>query len=775
MTSRPFLSICFLLSALVTPSAMLAQGVASTGATTPPTQGVGHDYIDGLQETVDPSSGQVSLRLNVPVPEGRGLTLPFAFAYDSASINYAGETWNEQIAGEYHGAWYDNWSPIQQNGWSYTIPATIYNQTTRNLKNSQGQNVPCQQFTGYTFQDPKGGSHNLRMGFIPQVAPCNQISLYTSGGDAQITATMMQNGNPLPGGISLVEQDGTVYGPSAASLTYSVASGHFLILIPQAVEDRNGNKIATVTTFSPLTYAVTDTLGRTALNVTGFGTTGNSVTVSGLGAPYTLTWETLSIPSLTSTSTSVGQEGTPYCNGVGTAAGGGGTGSVVEAIALPNGQQYTFSYDSTYGALNRITYPSGGYVSYTWGMNTQSASLRFGNNYVCAFIYDKPAILHRYVSFDGTTVALQQDFYYSTTWNPTTSGQPYLWQTKTTKVVTTIKTPDGRSTSNTAIYTYQPWLAAGGWVNTPPGYDSNPAYTPPGTVNLSNADADVQIPLEQNIVYQDSTGTTLRTITKNWLDPYRITKEQTTLENGLTTETDYTYGIGMQVTEKDDYDYGSGGRGSLLRKTSTTYQAFAATPLYPTAPSIASLPSTVIEYDGAGNKVAETDYIYDGTAVVSPCGGCTLTGHDESKYPPSVASPRGNLTKRTKWLNAGGTSPVENYTYDETGQKLSYTNANNNTTTYSYLDVYAAGTPPNQTDAYLTKTTYPSTANANHIETFSYAYADGKLIVSTDQNGKQTVSTYNDNFRRLTEIDYSDGGQVTYVYCTLQKLNACQV
>jgi hypothetical protein len=36
--------------------------------------------------------------------------------------------------------------------------------------------------------------------------------------------------------------------------------------------------------------------------------------------------------------------------------------SPVSAIVLPNGQQYSFQYDPTYGTVSKITYPTGGYV-----------------------------------------------------------------------------------------------------------------------------------------------------------------------------------------------------------------------------------------------------------------------------------------------------------------------------------------------------------------------------------------------------------------------------
>jgi hypothetical protein len=57
------------------------------GATATPVPGAGHDYIHLLSETVDPSSGNVSVRITLPTPPGRGLTIPFSIAYDSGSVH----------------------------------------------------------------------------------------------------------------------------------------------------------------------------------------------------------------------------------------------------------------------------------------------------------------------------------------------------------------------------------------------------------------------------------------------------------------------------------------------------------------------------------------------------------------------------------------------------------------------------------------------------------------------------------------------------------------
>lgn len=53
-----------------------------------PTPGVGHDYIHLLTETVNPANGSVSLRIQLPIPKSRGITVPFSIGYDSNGLLY---------------------------------------------------------------------------------------------------------------------------------------------------------------------------------------------------------------------------------------------------------------------------------------------------------------------------------------------------------------------------------------------------------------------------------------------------------------------------------------------------------------------------------------------------------------------------------------------------------------------------------------------------------------------------------------------------------------
>jgi YD repeat-containing protein len=250
--------------------------------------------------------------------------------------------------------------------------------------------------------------------------------------------------------VGVADADGTVFAFGA----YCVGgvSGTPIYCLPRVVEDRNGNTLTIAAGkdaqgfFNLGIFTVSDTLGRTALSSSGFGTTGNTLSVSGLSNPYTLTWGSASSNfSVTATPVVTNQDCRLTTSDTETQ-------SVVTAITLPNGNQYQFTYDPTYGELNKITYPSGGYVSYVWGLNPQSDIFMFPGEFggvttACQYILDIPAVLHRYVSFDGSTIALQQDFSYSTSWN--TSG----WGTKQT-IVTTHDVV--RGTTFQTVYTYAP-------------------------------------------------------------------------------------------------------------------------------------------------------------------------------------------------------------------------------------------------------------------------------------------------------------------------------
>jgi YD repeat-containing protein len=216
------------------------------------------------------------------------------------------------------------------------------------------------------------------------------------------------------------------------------------------------------------------------------------------------------------------------------------------------------------------------------------------------------------------------------------------------------------------------------------------------------------------------------------------------------------------------------------RETAIAYQSFSSnSPLFfqpygQQTPTLWDRPASVTIYGNVGGvstEVAATNYLYDQVATSS----ATAIDHDETNYSSSGTTPRGNATTKLAWcLQAGCASANTTYTYDETGQVTSVTNPNGNQTTYSYTDSWfntnsggfttTAGSPPGNTNAYLTLVTYPTTAGISHKESFSYGYNNGQLTQLNDENGEQNTYYYNDKWSRPTEVTYPDGGQTTYAY-----------
>ncbi len=721
-----------------TPAAR-AQITNVTNTTSTPIPGAGHDYIQALNETVNPANGSVSLRIQVPTPPGRKISLPFSFAYDSGGAQHL------QPDGTGLNFWVDNTEYLAKGGWSYSVPMISNLQVTEPAGRGR-----CTYYSNYVFQDETGGRHPLYLSIDAASAPCAQATPIVpvqrfSGGDDYYQATLTAASGPSP--VLVASASGTVF--SFGLTSHPGGVDNVSTALVSSIEDRNGNAL-TVTDLGLSNgsgaFNVKDALGRTLLSSSSFGASGDTITVSGLSNPYTVAWGSNSANH--AVNSVLLQSDANGCNGIPNLA---GPPSVVKQITLPNNTSYAFSYDSSYGLLSKITYPGGGFVSYSWTLNPLSEFQALpdalgGGNTGCLWQYDTPAVAQRSVSFDGVHIALQQTFSYSTTW----SSNPKSWTTKTTTVTTT---DNITGLTYTTVYTYS-------------------AYTAPRQPN-DYSPYQPQIAVEQTVVTKNSSGTTLRTLTKTWYDEYELKSQQTTLDNGQTSQTTYTYGSGAQITEQDDYDFGSGAPGALSRKTVTNYQAFNATPIYPSAATIFDRPCQVTTYDGSGtNRVAETDYFYDGTTSSTPCSAATTqalpgpgnyTGHDETHYGTNATPSRANLTTKSVWINGSGSKLTTASAYDETGQLTSSTDPRGNQTAYSYADNFSSGTPPAPTNAYLTQITYPNTGTA-HIEKYGYAYSSGKLTSSIDQNNLTTTYMYNDSLARLTETDFPDGGVTTIAY-----------
>ena len=721
-------------------SASWAQLPQAGDTTSPPTPGVGHDYIHAPVETVNPANGSVSIRIPVRISSGRELTIPLDIAYDSSGAFYygMGPGITEPSYATTTGV------PFSQGGWSYTFPLLTFSQTSW-VVNNGSKNLTCTGRVNYVFQDPSGNRHDMDLAANTSISSysdwCGSDTAQT-GGEGPILAVTGGGGEPT---ATITDGNGTVY---------SFAGGLGANL-PTSVTDRNGNTISVTSGTS--SASLEDTAGRTAVSVSTFGGSPDDIDVAGLSSPYAVSWTTASA-SFTIT---VDNLNPGISNNCPTSL--SNSAKAVSQIVLPNGQKYSFSYDPTYGMLDKITYPTGGYVSYTWGINSQAeAGIWTGQatgqtvSWDCR--YDFPAITDRYVSFNGTTEALHQHFTYSTSW-PSGSGD---YTSKTTTVTTYDLI---RNTSFETIYTYTAF--------------SSPCQPNLDTGTCANGTFTQQLPYEETIQYYGTNGSLLKTVTKGWYNPGAygtarptLSSVQTTLAGSNPSLTVYCYNASQEVTEKNEYDLGSTAitppscsngvpsgttAGPLLRETLTSYDTF-------TGAHIVDLPSSVITYNGSGTRVAETDSSYDQTGLqtLSPVQLTTAPG----------GSARGNLTTVTKQCFQGSTNcsqgnSTTTYSYYNTGQIYQMTDPNSNVTTFSYTDSYSScggNAPSGTTNAYLTQVTYPQTSGVNHIESYCYDYSAGLLRGSTDENSQTTTYAYADSLDRLTEINYPDTGETIASY-----------
>ncbi|MGH9740233.1 MAG: hypothetical protein ACRD4X_16855, partial [Candidatus Acidiferrales bacterium] len=357
---------------------------------------------------------------------------------------------------------------------------------------------------------------------------------------------------------------------------------------------------------------------------------------------------------------------------------------LVTSIELPDGSQYTFTYEATpstpaSGActpyagttcttarLASVTLPTGGEISYAY-FN--------GNNGILS---------------DGSTAALTR-----TTpdgaWTYAHSESGTAWTTNQTD-------PQGNKTVMYFQGIYPTETEAYQGTSTL----LKTAYTCYNGASAPCNSTAITLPITQTTVYPQ------------WA-------------NEQEAETNKIYNSAGLVTEEDDYDYGNGAPGSLLRKITTNLNNFGE-------------PSQAAVYNGSGTLMAQTLYGYDEVAVVS--SGIT-TQH------VSVSCPCGNLTSVSQWLNTNDSWLISKNTYFDTGMVDVATDAKGNPTTHAYSSTYAGAYPTTVTNALNQQTNYTYDPNS------------GQVTSVEDANQRTTSYTYDSLLRPLT-VSYPDGGQMNY-------------
>lgn len=650
--------------------------------------------------------GNLNDHIAIPVlsKRGRGLDFNFALVYDSS-------VWSPVTSGSTK-----VWQPVANWGWtpitvgyaSYIGEAIVTMPCFDNgiLNGETGQrntyvwtyhdSIGILHWLGFT-EDGWGTCHGQTPPTTSLVnAPATDGSGYTfsaTGGSA--TSLYDKKGKLINAPVNPNFQS-----PSAASVT-----------------DRNGNQITNTSA-----GVFTDTLGATALTVTSPYPNPSPITLaytapSGATATFTVKYAAYTVQ------TNFG------CSGISEYP--ATSINLVSEIDLPDydpntnpNSRYLFDYENTpgdghsphyrTGRLASVTLPTGGTISYTYAGGS--------NGIVCA---------------DGSTATLNRTTPDSTTaWiyaRSQISGTH--WQTKVTS-------PAGDDT----VIDFQEDSAS------------------PSTDNFYEV---------QRVAYQglSSSGNVLR----QWFTCYNgngtpstcattavsspILQQTVTDQygsSGLQCQHFYRYNYVGGLTEQDDYDYGSGAPGGLLRQVLTTYAGLG---------NITGFPQQVTVKNGSGTTVSQTSYNYD-QGTLQSTSSMGIPQH------ASISGSRGNLTS----INYPISGLTASFTYYDTGSPYTSQDVNNATTTYTY----GTDNTKNCSMAFPTGISEPS-PNVPLSRSFTWNCTGGVQLTVKDENLNTTTTDYTDNFYwRPADVKDPDTGETDWTYTsatslkTTTKMNSSQ-
>jgi RHS repeat-associated protein len=644
-------------------------------------------FTQGSIDTVD--VGNLNVHVTIPIlhKAGRGIPLNLSITYEN-SIWYA-----------YDGS---SWSLVSTNTNPSGAPFSGidgYFEPLGNLKGSGSIIQTCYTFeypifvptgweiqTFYTYYDSSGTPHSFPGSVTSYSGTCGN-SFSGSPGTATDSSgyTMAVNAS---GSLTVTDKTGK-------QINWTIVNG---IYGPPTETDTNGNQISLNSNGQ-----VVDTLGQTAVTLSGSGTP-SSPSVFTYASPtgpatYTVKYASYTVKTNFGCTYVADFGPTPFY--------------LISEIDLPDqptnpSDKYVFTYEptpgpgnsgDTTGRLASITLPTGGTLSYAYSG---------GNDGIICPNTGGTAILTR-TTPDGSST-------YTESW-------PYPSETSTT----TVSDPLGDQTVinfsslsgmfNPIYETQRSTSQNGALLQTV--YTCYNGAAPP--CNSGNGSA--------SVILQKSVFT---------LWPSGQESEVNMLYDKEGPGPDYTSN-GL-LTEEDDYNYGTGGPGPLLRKTVNNYATLSN--------NILDRPSQVSVYNGSGGLAAQTNSTYDGSSLV-PSGITT-------QHVP-VSGSRGNLTTVSK-LVSGSTYISQTYTYFDTGMVQVATDPKGNQTTSAYSSTYVGAYPTTVTTPLIPPTTY------------AYDISSGLANSVTDPNGQPTNYAHDEMFR-IYQITYADGGTTTFSYPNPNEVN----
>ena len=369
---------------LMATSLLYGQLTTIDNTTSRPTLGVGHDYIQSLSEIVSPANGAVSIRIAAPVPHERGLNLGVnAFVYDTNGLIQFTPDFEPNIDtfGQPNPSlgYFLNSVTLQESTFLGSGGSSVFNapvpSTTPGIPGTLTYALPtinaqlpdvshpivCAYYSNFIYTDSSGGTHSMNLLYVPPSSESDCLLLNIAGnrltGGDELYQAQFIPGSSTPPNVIVSDRHGNQLNPAIK------------------MEDTNGNYANGANRPYNSSYSLRQTPGP-PFNPGAYAI--NSLSVPGLGGPYTYSY-----PPDPSGSSGVSPNAVLVSNSgrcASTFSGQYVSGSGNTTITLPNGQSYTLSTDpSSYGLVKKITYPTGAWVSYTWGINAQSEVVTFGN------------------------------------------------------------------------------------------------------------------------------------------------------------------------------------------------------------------------------------------------------------------------------------------------------------------------------------------------------------------------------------------------------------
>lgn len=692
---RPILLVIFLVRFLVsTSTAQVQTGIPKFGS-------FGGGEFDIL------NLGNLNVHFTVPIlhKAGRGIPFSYDLGYDSSIYQIVTSNGNSswQPVGNIGGsASYWGWQGLGPVFTPYVGYTVTYGTGLCGLTNQY--TYQYWQFGNFVYHDTVGTSHPLPAGGVYyDSAICGQYGPPNGAHPSGVATGQSTDGSGYTINWSVGQGSAWGYLNTASGTTLNVPwFTSAPTASPYTAQDANGNKI----TYNNGVY--TDTLGTTALTVTGSQPNPVFFTYTGPAGSqfYKVNFSPYNIKTAFNCTSPSIQDYTS-------------TGSVylISSIVLPDGSQYSFSYEDTpnnagykTGRVSQVTLPTGGTIAYSYTFSGPNDGIS------CS---------------DGSTVAVQRSLTPGGVWQYTRTGSGAAWTTTQVDPAinsTVIDFEKGFTTPN--LFETRRRLYQG---------------SPTGTLLKTS----ITCYNGQNVGSPGNCYNTAITAQITRITNFRYLPDS----SGLQSETDFTYDNFGLIQEADEYGYGNAAVGSVIRKTITGYTALGN--------GIADRPSSVTIKDSANAVKAYTSYGYDQTTPLTPSG--------TTPQWTSVSGSRGNLTSVTAQVN-GSVNLYRKYTYYNTGMLATSTDVstssttNGASTTYNYNNT---GTPsPSCGNSFVTSISEPV---GSMSRSFGWDCNGGVSLSVTDENGNVSSTAYSGtNYTNVFWRPYSstdeNGNTTDYFY-----------